>query len=210
MTILLGDVALWQKGLTLTQLRAAGIGIVNLKTSHGLTTKSVAADVVSWAQQVRTAKIGLCTFHWLDNSATGAQQAAFAFARMKDLGPLTGMAHVVDCEDEKFPATQAIYRDYVATMTGLLGRRITTYTGDWWWKPRGWAGATPWLHAAPNDGYLSGGYPGDSSTHWNAGYGNWATLSIMQYAVQPVAGIKVSLSAIREPALWAAMTGTGS
>jgi hypothetical protein len=203
----LADVAAYQKGLTLAQLRTAGFSIINLKVSHGLTRTSVAADVTTWAQQVRTAKLGLSTFHYLNNSATGATQASYAFARMKELGPTTDMAHAVDCEDD---ATETVYRDYVTTMTKLLGRAITTYTGDWWWqaRSRGWTGTTPWLHAAPNTGYLNT-YPGDTSNHWKAGYGGWSQLAVMQYAVNPVAGIPVSMSAIKDPATWKAMsTGT--
>jgi hypothetical protein len=101
-------------------------------------------------------------------------------------------------------------------MRAILGRPIAVYTGDWWWQPKGWNGAslTPYLMAAPNVGYLDG-YPGAASPHWRAGYGGWLTLSIMQYAGSaPLlypggtrSTVKVSKSAIRDEAVWRALTG---
>jgi hypothetical protein len=206
-TIYLADYAVYQAGVSLSSLKSAGYTIINFKISHGLTRKSVAENLPALIAEARKLGLEVCTFHWLDKSATGTAQADYAFSRMTANG-LTGagFGHVCDCESD---ATEKIYRDYMSRMKSKLGRDVGLYTGDWWWQPRGWTGATysPYLHAAPNQGYLSAGYPGDTSTHWKAGYGGWPNLSIMQYRVGKVAGVPVSQSAIRDPAVWSALTG---
>jgi len=220
MTAYIADVARWQKGLALTELVKAGFGAVNIKTSHGLTVGEPLypdqPDDIARAREARAAKLRLCTFHWLDGSASGVEQANVAFSRIKALGGPTGVAHSVDAEEKDLPPTWAIWFDYVNTMQKLLGRPILTYTGDWWWKPRFGsknAGAiTPYLWAAPNDGYV-GSYPGDKSPLWKAGYSGWTNLSAMQYAVEPPFGpgvtttVKVSKTAIRDLNVWKATSG---
>lgn len=206
MTLLIADIAAWQQGLSLAQVRAAGIGAINVKISHGMGLRTVHPDAAAWVAGARAAGMGISTFHWLDDSALGADQAVHAHQQILALGGPAGMAHVVDVESTTSPPSEACYRDYVTTMTRLLGRPICTYTGGWWWRPRGWANRTPWLWAASNVGYLPG-YPGDSSAHWAAGYGGWENLAVMQYSVTEIAGVRVSMSAVRDPAVWQAMTG---
>jgi hypothetical protein len=210
MTLYLLDIASYQAGMDLAVAKAKGWDLVNIKTSQGDWYTHTAAK--SWADKARALSMGICTFHWLDNSASGRAQADIAYRRMREIGGPGGMAHQLDCEDRQRPATQQIMRDYAARMQDLLGRHIVVYTGDWWWQPRGWTGAslTPYLWAAPNAGYL-GSYPGDASSHWRAGYGGWGDYSVLQYAVSPISGAgggNVSKSAIRDPRVWAALTGT--
>jgi hypothetical protein len=205
-TLYIADIASYQQGLTLSALRAAGFDAVNVKVSHGIGRKAVHPDVAGWVRDARAAGMGVSTFHWLDSTALGADQAAYAYQRIVELGGPAGMAHVVDVEATVDPPSQAHYRDYVTTMTRLLGRPICTYTGDWWWVGHGWTGKTPWVWAAPNGGYLPA-YPGDTSVHWAAGYGGWEELAVMQHRVAEIAGVRVSQSAVRDPAIWAAMTG---
>lgn len=73
---------------------------------------------------------------------------------MTAIGDLDDVAHQVDCEDTQNPATWPTWRDYVSAMQDARRRHVLAYTGDWWWKPRGWNGAslTPYLMAAPNAG----------------------------------------------------------
>lgn len=212
MTLFLLDVASYQGSLQPADVRRAGFGAVNLKVSHGLSRKAVHPDVTGWVDACRTLGLGVSTFHYLDGSTGGRAQAAYCHDRIAELGLTVGTAHQVDCEST---ATEAILRDYLTTMRGLLGRPVAVYTGRWWWYPRGWdvSDLTPYLWAAPNAGYLTA-YPGDASTHWTAGYGGWPDLSVMQYAVKPLifpdntAGmIDVSKSAVRDPAVWTALTG---
>lgn len=208
MTLLLADVASWQGSLTLAQIRAAGFDGVNLKVSHGLTQRTVherAADFQPGA---------LVTFHWLTGDAPGDEQARYAYAQLIRLALHSpGVAHVVDVEGRASNVggepTAEIYRTYVETMSGLLGRAIVTYTGDWWAADRPWLAPSPrspWLMGAPADGYQRE-YPGDDSSMWDAGYAGYESLSIMQYRVAPIAGVNVSQSAVRDPDIWADMTG---
>jgi hypothetical protein len=209
------DVAVYQGALKPADVARAGFTAVNLKTSHGLGTKNVHPDLTGWVTQARTLGLGISTFHYFTPDAPGADQARHAYARLAALGLTAGTAHQVDVESTPAP-TLAEVRAYLTTMTGLLQRPIAFYTGDWWWADRalwGVADLTPYLWSAPNAGYLDA-YPGDASAHWRAGYGGWPDLSVMQYAVAPLSfpdgsrgSIDVSKSAIRDPAVWAALTG---
>lgn len=201
----LADIASpYQDGFDYYAAKAVGVDIVNVKTSQGMgyTNPNFASSVAAG----RAAGLGIGTFHWLDSSGSGAAQAQRAFNIMQSVGT-DGMAHFCDCEDD---ASYDVFVDYMFTMMGLLGRVPALYTGDWWWEARGWNGAdvTPYLHAAPNDGYLAG-YPGDNSGEWYAGYGGWDNLSAMQFSVAPIPGVfsgQVSQTMIRAEA-WSALSG---
>jgi hypothetical protein len=192
--------------LSLSAAKAAGFGIVNIQLDRGRQEDVLPAWALGYAVASRELGLGISTYRWLDNRISGVESARRAYDRMVKLGGPAGMAHIVDCEDN---ATEQILRDYVTTMQGLLGQKIAIYSADWWLQPKGWqvADLTPFLHAAPNAGY-QGGYPGDDSPHWRAGYGGWANLSIMQYGVGPIPGTgDCSLSAIRDPAVWKTLSG---
>lgn len=225
MTDFISDIARWQRDLPLSQLVKAGFGAVNIKTSEGLTCGAALypdqADDVARAREARAEKLRLCTFHWLNNTASGAAQAQLAFSRIKLMGGPAGMAHSVDCEDNKGkPATWQIWADYVTTMTKLMGRPIFSYTGDWWWadhfaKKVG-STFTPYLWAAPADGGYPGSYPGDDAPQWAwpKSVGGWTELSAMQYSDdKPPYGtgvtttVKISKTAIRDRAVWKAVAG---
>lgn len=203
------DLASYQEGISLPAVLAAGFTAVNIKLTQGNWYRWTAGK--AYADSARNLGMGVCTFSWIDNSASGATQAAYAYQQMQAIGGPDGMAHQCDCEDSARPATFAIWRDYVNWWQDKLGRPIVNYTGDWWWQPRGWTGATvtPYLWAGPNSGYLAS-YPGDASGSWRAGYGGWTDYSLLQYAVQPITlagGGNLSKTAIRDPRVWAALTG---
>lgn len=207
MTMHLLDVAQWQGSLKPADVKAAGFTAVNLKTSHGLGTKSVHPELTRWVLEARGLGLGICTFHFLTDEAPGDAQAEHAYRRLTALGLTTGTAHQLDMESTPKPALSSV-RGYLSRMTALLGRPIALYTGDWWW-PGNWDvhDLAPYLWAAPNAGYLPG-YPGDRSAHWAAGYGGWPLLSVMQYGVKPLPGgtIDVSKSAIRDDTVWRDLT----
>ncbi|WP_157641092.1 GH25 family lysozyme [Longispora albida] len=205
------DLSSHQVGIDLAAVRDAGFTLANIKTTQGnWYTWDRARE---YTDRARALGFGLMTYHWLDNSASGREQADIAYRGMLEIGGPAGMGHQCDCEDIDSPATFEIWRDYVNAMQDRLGRPIINYTGDWWWVPKGWTGGhlTPYLWAAPNNGYLDG-YPGDSSPDWHAGYGGWGDYAALQYSVGPVEGagsIKVSKTAIRDASVWAALTGEG-
>lgn len=216
MTLFGLDIAVYQTGLKLVDAWEQGFDFINIKLSHGLTDRSVIANPAGWADEARSLRMGVCTFHWLTN-APGAEQARYHLAAMREIGGPDGLAHQLDCEAD---ATWPVWLDYVQVMSAELGRPFLNYSGAWWWRPRwqaaqkagkpDWTGAphVPYHWAAPNVGYL-GTYPGDDSPHWTAGYGGWNELAVMQYAVEPIFGgtVDVSKSAIRDPNLWVALTG---
>lgn len=217
MTRFVLDVASYQGSLAVEDVARAGFTAVNLKTSHGLTQRSVHPDIVGWVARSKAAGLAISTFHWLDNSAPGAEQAAYAYERLAQLGLTQGTVHVVDCEAD---ATEAILTSYVREMTARLGRPVAIYSADWWWQQTGrrWNGAalSPYLWGAPNAGYL-GEYPGDSSAHWKAGWGGWSEFALIQYAVEPLffpdgkqGTISVSKSAARDSGVWTVLTGGGA
>lgn len=210
MTLHIVDVSRWQverpDALDLGMAKAAGMGGVNIALDRGREADVLPGWAHEYAEGARSLKLAVGCYRWLDNRIPGAESARRAFERMHTLGGPQGMAHAVDCEDT---ATETILRDYVTTMTGLLGRPIAIYSGKWWLKPRGWqiADLTPFLWAAPAAGYLPA-YPGDDSPHWTAGYGGWQNLALMQYGVLPLPGTgQCSLSAVRDPTVWATLTG---
>lgn len=205
-TLHLIDIASYQDGIDLAGVQRAGFNAVNIKTGQGLWYEYNNAK--KYADEAKRLGMEICTFHWIDNSGSGRAQADYAFRLIQRMGGPANWAHQCDCEDN---ATFEIWRDYCLRMQELTGRPVINYTGDWWWTARKWQGAniTPYLWAAPNDGYLSG-YPGDTSPHWRAGYGGWTDYAAIQYSVSPIPGVfsrNVSKTAIRDQKVWEALTG---
>lgn len=210
-TTFLVDLASYQAGIDLAAVKAAGFTRVNVKLTQG--NWYTMSNAAGWIRQARDLGMGVCTFTWIDNSASGAEQAAYMWRAMLAAGGPAGIAHQVDCEDSARPATFQTLTDYVNAVTSRMGRRPILYSGDWWLQPRGWncAGLTPYLWAGPNNGYFTS-YPGDTSSAWRAGYAGYGDYAMLQYAVQPVTGAgggNLSKTAIRDPAVWAALTGSG-
>lgn len=214
MTLHLLDVASYQGDLSPADVVRAGFGAVNLKVSHGTGGKSVHPRVAWWAGEARRLGLKISTFHYFTDEAPGLVQAEACLEQMAALDLLTGTAHQVDVESAPAPALVEV-RAYIRRAAAVLRRPVVVYTGDWWWTARpGWnvADLTPYLWSAPNAGYLPR-YPGDDSPHWTAGYGGWPSLAVMQYNVGPLAfpdgttgTIRVSKSAIRDPAVWRNLT----
>lgn len=192
--------------LNLPRARDAGMNVANVQLDRGKQDDVLPPWALGYVTVARALGMGVSTYRWLDNRLPGDVSAKRAYERMKVLGGPDGMAHAIDCEDN---ATQDILRAYVDTMQGLLGRRIAIYSGAWWMKPRGWRirDMSPYLWAAPTAGYQVD-YPGDASPMWSVSYGGHTALDVMQYAVKPLPLTgDCSLSAIRDPAVWAALTG---
>jgi hypothetical protein len=206
-TTFLVDLASYQEGIDLTKVKAAGYTAVNIKLTQG--NWYTWSRGKAYADAARAAGMTVFSFAWIDNSASGAEQAQLAWRQYQAIG---AVGHQCDCEDTSRPATWQIWLDYCTWWQRQLGRPIITYTGDWWWPAHmGGRGAevVKCLWAAPNDGYLPS-YPGDNSPSWRAGYGGWGDYAFLQYAVSPIAnagGGNLSKTAIRDPAVWAALTG---
>lgn len=210
-TLLLVDVASYQGALLLGDVKRAGFGAVNFKTSHGLAVKSVHPDVAALAAQARLLRLARSSFHWL-TADPGPAQAEHAYARLVAAGLDWGCPHFVDCEAD---ATLPVLTAYMARMRELLGRPVGLYTGGWWWRSRKWNGAalSPYLASAPDTGYGTG-YPGDEGPQWVVAWGGWASISVLQYEVGVLrfpdgttGKIRVSKSAVRDLSVWAALSG---
>jgi hypothetical protein len=205
-TSFLIDIASYQAGLNLGVVRNAGFSKVNIKLTQG--NWYTYGGGPSMAAAARALGMDVIGFHWLDNTASGADQARYCWAQAGRVG-VDGIQ--LDCEDSARPATWQIIQDFTKWMQDTMGRHLVIYTGDWWWRPRGYPGAslTPYVWAAPNAGYQAA-YPGDTSASWTAGYGGWSSYALLQYAVSAITGAgggNLSKTAIREPGIWAALTG---
>jgi hypothetical protein len=212
------DVSRWQaeasNPLDLAKAKAAGYSIANVALTGG---KGYVSG--PWAKTYldRAAALGLgrSTYHWLDGITSGGAQAKVQIARMRNLlgSGLGGFGHCVDIEESGAsgitpPKWQHVY-DYVNAVQDALGRHMAIYSADWWWKPKGWPGSTltPYVMGAPNGGYLAAA-PAADSPHWLAGWGGWSDFAILQWGVRPLPGTSdCSLSVIRDPSVWADMTG---
>lgn len=200
--------------LSLAAAKAAGFAVANIQLDRGRQEDVLPAWAPTYASRARDLGMDVSSYRWLDGRLTGKDSAQRAFLRMRSLGGPHNMVHTVDTEetsDKGPPATERIIREYVLEITYLLGRPIALYTGDWWWTSpeRQWlmSDIAPYLWAAPNAGYQAD-YPGDESRHWDAGYGGWPVLTVMQYAVKPIPGTgNCSLSAVRDVTAWTVLKG---
>ncbi len=193
--------------LDLAKAQAAGITAVNIALDRGRSQDVLSPWARGYADKARELGLGISNYRWLDARQTGAEHARRAIERIQALGGPDGMAHAVDCEDN---ADLATLTAYVQAMQDWLQRPVAIYTGRWWLRPRGWnvADLSPHLWAAPSAGYLPT-YPGDESPHWQVDYGGHTELALMQWGVQPLPGTgECSLTAVRDPNVWAALTGT--
>lgn len=230
MTLLIADVASYQveraDPLRLEDVRAAGFCGINIKVSQGNGYVSPVVWTKRYADRARQLGLAISTFHYLDNSASGIEQAQIAYRQTMAIGGPVGMVHQNDCEDNgsstrvPMPATWKIWYDYTNWWQDKVGHHIAAYTGRWWWYPRwvrakangfrDWTGTTltPYLWAAPNTGYLSA-YPGDQHAAWTAGWGGWKERALLQYAVKPIRGYPHDLSqtAIRDRKVWTQLGG---
>jgi hypothetical protein len=226
---LLADIASYQAGINFVRAKAAGVQIVNIKTSEGTgyTFENFTndgkhyQDAVYYAQAAQQQGFGISSFHFLTNAGSGADQADLAWSMIEKMGgPEVVHAHQIDCESN---ATWQIWLDYLNRMNQHFGRPACyNYSPRYWWGPRGWAGAshTPWLMSPPNLYSQSYGsyYPGVKPTGaadamWQANYGGWGRFAAVQYAVAalaspqgPVGGGQLSLTVFDEAA-WAAVSG---
>jgi hypothetical protein len=217
MTLRLVDVSRYQvervDPIDLARAQGAGYDIVNIALTGGRAYTS-GPWVEVYVDQAHRLGMGVSTYHWLDGRTSGASQAAVTIARLRRMfgTTLTGFAHWVDVEESGAagitPPTWRHVYDYVNAIQAYLGRPMGVYGADYYWRPRGWNGAslTDYLMGPPNDPVKA--EPGDDDASWVAGWGGWPDRSVMQWAVRPLPGTgDCSLSVIRDHAAWAALTG---
>lgn len=207
------DLSRWQTGLKIADL-PAGVGFVNISVSKGLSAPAeIGQKRQEWALDARKAGKALLAYHWLNNSASGADQwAACRRELIATFGGLSGFGLQLDCEDTASPASYQHVKDFLTLAQAELRRPVAFYTGDWWLAGRStWpsvSALTPYLWATANDGWLSA-VPGELSRYWRwTGVGGWSHLSLLQWSdTQKIKGISVSSTVIRNPEVLCALTG---
>lgn len=207
------DLSRWQTGLKIADL-PPDVRFVNISVSKGLNPPAeIGQKRQEWAADARKAGKALLAYHWLNASASGAEQwAACRRELLATFGSLSGFGLQLDCEDTANSASYQHVKDFMTLAQAELKRPVAFYTGDWWIATRGgWpnvSALTPYLWATANDGWLPD-VPGELSRHWRwIGLGGWTHLSLLQWSdKQKIKGIAVSSTVIRNPEVLCALTG---
>jgi hypothetical protein len=202
------DLSRWQAGLKVADLPAS-ISFVNVNLSRGVTVPpNLAQHRPTWVVDARKTGRHLLAYHWLDATAPGAEQWAFAKTQaLAVFGSLAGWGLQLDCESD---ATYDHVLGFVRAARADLGRPVAFYSGDWWLASRSWPRLDvdfPYLWAAANDGWLPSA-PAETSRHWIwTGKGGWPHLSMLQWSDKiKHQGIAVS-STVADPRALCALTG---
>jgi len=206
------DLSRWQVGLKISDLPAS-CAFVNISLSKGLNPpENVGQARQTWVSDARKAGKTLLGYHWLNATASGAEQwKACRREALAVFGSLDGWGLELDCEDTGSPPTYQHVADFMAAAKADLKRPVAFYSGDWWLEARSWpnlADLTPYLWSASNAGWLTA-VPGELSAHWRwTGKGGWSHLSLLQWSdTEKYAGIKVSKTVVRNPEVLCALTG---
>jgi Glycosyl hydrolases family 25 len=197
--IWVADISNWQGGIDASQIVREGYAAVVCKASEGTTFTD--PDFVSWVNQIRSANGIPGAYHYI-RAGNGAGQAHHFLDCLSKVGGPSGMIIQLDVEADS--SWQDI-QDFSNTWNAETGNhKFLIYTGQWWWGPRGWNGAsiTPYLWhshyvSGPAD-FGSAMYGRVDQSWWTPGYGGWSTATMLQFTSQAlVAGQKVDVSAFR-------------
>lgn len=207
------DLSRWQTGLKIADL-PADVRFVNISVSKGLNAPAeIGQKRQEWALDARKAGKVLMAYHWLNSTASGAEQwMACRRELLTTFGGLSGFGLQLDCEDTASPATFQHVKDFLTAAQAELKRPVAFYTGDWWIAARSaWpsvAALTPYLWATANDGWLTA-VPPEDSRHWVwTGLGGWEHLSLLQWSdTQKIKGIAVSSTVVRNVEVLCKLTG---
>lgn len=169
MTLFMADIASYQGGLALSQLRSDCVGVF-VKATQG--TSYVDPYYTGWRQQAQAANLIFVAYHY-DTMEDPAAQANHIAASVVDKGiPL-----MFDVEQGSGDLNQTIAVIRAAKETGLNPR--VAYLPKWYWEQIGSPDLTPLgelvaitssAYPTTNPGSVSSLYPGDSAAGW-APYG---------------------------------------
>lgn len=196
MPIWIADISNWQAGLNVEQVIAEGYTAVVCKATEGTNFRDGQFD--GWIRRIRAAGAIPGAYHFI-RAGDGAAQARFFHSRLTPHGGPAGMLIQLDCEAD---ASWDTIRAWVAEWNRLTDSHpFLLYTGAWWWKPRGFKGAslTPYLwHSSYVDGsdYGSRLYAKVPGSWWTPGYGGWDRATILQFSSKGrVAGQNIDVNA---------------
>jgi GH25 family lysozyme M1 (1,4-beta-N-acetylmuramidase) len=192
------DLSNWQAGINIEQIAREGYSAVICKATEGSTFRDAQFD--GWIPRIRNTGMIPGAYHFLRAGSGSAQARAF-HARLAAHGGPAGFLCALDNEKD---ATLADTRAFVAEWSRLTNNHpLIMYTGAWWWRPRGWDGAslTPYLwHSqyVSGSGFGSALYATVPDAWWTPGYGNWPSATLLQFSSKGrVAGQNVDVDAFR-------------
>lgn len=198
MPVWLVDISNWQAGIAIEEIAREGFSACVVKATEGTTYRDPQYD--GWIPRIIATGMIPGAYHYLRNSDPVAQARAF-HGRVAAHGGPQGWLIQLDNEED---ATWEVTAGWVAEWNRLTGRHpFLMYTGAWWWRPRGWNGAslTPYLwHSSyvSGEGYASDLYTRVPGSWWTPGYGGWSQATILQFSSSGlVAGRLVDVDAFR-------------
>jgi len=123
-------------------------------------------------------------YHWLENSS-GTSQADLFHQRIATHGGPAGWLCACDCEANADWETLTEFFQRWKELTD--NHPLIMYSGDWWWKIRGWdaTSLTPYLwdsRYVSGSGYGSQLYEQVPDSWWTPRYGGWSKTTILQFA----------------------------
>ncbi len=134
------DVALYQKAIDWTKVKASGQTFAFIKATQGqaITDPYFAAN---WSQ-AKAAGLPRGAYHFYENDGDGLAQAQrFVAVIGSDHGELPP---VVDVEDPNGTANINDLKGCLDTIEVALGRKPIIYTANWYWNPTRWGGPVAW------------------------------------------------------------------
>jgi GH25 family lysozyme M1 (1,4-beta-N-acetylmuramidase) len=197
-TIFMCDISNHNPGFDVGRAVSEGYSAIIMKASQGtwyedplfdgFATKTLAAGAIPGA------------YHWLENSS-GTSQANLFHQRISAHGGPKGWLCACDCEAN---ADWETLTDFFQRWKELTDSHpLIMYSGDWWWKIRGWdaTSLTPYLwdsRYVSDSGYGSALYEQVPESWWTPRYGGWSETTILQFSDQAtVAGMRVDIDAFR-------------
>lgn len=185
-------------GFSVGSAVAEGYAGVIMKATEGVGWYDDMFD--SYAGQVLAAGAVPGAYHFLRAGDGRAQCDAF-WSRIRDHGGPEGWIAACDNEADAGWGTTVTFFQRWRELAG--DHPLVMYSGNWWWEPRGWNGAslTPYLW---DSRYVSGIdygsrlYERVPDSWWTSRYGGWDAVTLLQFSsAGVVAGQHVDVNSFR-------------
>lgn len=181
-TIFMCDISNHNPGFDVGQAVNEGYSAIIMKASQGTWYKDPLFD--GFATKTLAAGAIPGAYHWLENSS-GTSQADLFHQRIATHGGPAGWLCACDCEANADWETLTEFFQRWKELTD--NHPLIMYSGDWWWKIRGWdaTSLTPYLwdsRYVSGSGYGSQLYEQVPDSWWTPRYGGWSKTTILQFA----------------------------
>lgn len=166
MTIFGVDVANYQKGLKVTQLKDQGYGFLIAKATEGRGVKD--PSYRRFLAEAKAAGVPFAAYHFLRSDSSIAAQVANLAAQIGD----KSVPVMIDCEVAGASRPTLAMCKAFRTACAAKGIRVSMlYLPRFWWQQIGRPSLEGWtlvqaLYGNNPTGYGSATYPGDRSTRW--------------------------------------------